>query len=217
MKQNQPRGLRENNPGNIRHGDKWQGLAKIQADPSFCTFETPQWGIRALARVLIAYQDKHELDTVERIISRWAPPNENDTGAYVRAVAQSMGVEIDDIIDVYQYDVMNPLVRAIIKHENGEQPYPTDVIDEGLRRAGVVRKRRASHDPQILTTAAAGASTATVAGGVLYTEIKQVSDDLRSQGKESGSTDLMLAGSGISIIAVGILGYMVIRRWKMRQ
>lgn len=216
MKQ-QPRGIRNHNPGNIRHGEKWQGLAAQQLDESFCTFESPQYGIRAIARVLISYQDKHDIDTVRGIINRWAPPIENNTNAYVLAVARAIGVDTDQRIDVHQYDVMQPLVVAIIRHENGMQPYSADVIDEGLKRAGVIRKRPASRDPEVRGVATASALTAGTAGVAAYGELKQTSSDLRAQGMESGNHNLVLAGSGLSVLAVGVLAFVVIRKWKARQ
>ena len=57
------------------------------------------------------------------MIGRWAPPNENDTGAYVRAVAASVGVGADEEIDVHEFAILRPLTLAIIRHENGQQPY----------------------------------------------------------------------------------------------
>ena len=74
MTTKQPRGIRNNNPGNIRrNGDPWQGLAKDQTDREFFTFQSAVYGIRALARLLITYQDKYGLCTIEGIITRWAP------------------------------------------------------------------------------------------------------------------------------------------------
>mgnify|MGYP000148980532 CR=1 FL=1 len=221
MAKTQPRGIRNHNPGNIRHGDKWQGAAKIKnerdRDPDFVQFESPAWGIRALARVLIAYQDKHDLRTVRGIIGRWAPPNENNTGAYVNAVAARLGVEPDAEIDVYEYATMRPLVEAIIRHENGQQPYSAAEIDEGLKRAGVVRKGPMSRDPQTLATGAAAAGSATVAGTVAYSEIASVSSDLRAQGRESGDAKLVLAGSVVSLLAIGALAFIVFKKWKARR
>lgn len=221
MAKTQPRGIRNHNPGNIRHGDKWQGAAKIKnerdRDPDFVQFESPAWGIRALARVLIAYQDKHDLRTVRGIIGRWAPPNENDTGAYVRSVAAKMGVSPDDEIDVYQYATMRPLVEAIIRHENGQQPYSAAEIDEGLKRAGVVRKGPIAKDPQTMATAAAGIGTTTLVGTAAYQEVTSVSTDLRNQGRESGNATLVLAGSLVSLLAIGALAFIVIQKWKARR
>lgn len=133
-----PRGIRNNNPGNIRRsGDPWQGLAKDQNDAEFFTFAAPKWGIRALARVLISYQDRHGLRTVRTIISRWAPPIENKTSSYIDHVARRLGVGADDVLDVHDYRILKGLVEAIIAHENGQQPYTGAQIDAGLVLAGV--------------------------------------------------------------------------------
>lgn len=130
---NIPRGIRNNNPGNIRHGDKWAGLSATQPDAAFCSFISPEYGIRALARVLLNYERKHGLNTVRGIITRWAPPNENDTTAYVNAVARKLGVAPDTRIDVAT--VLPALVPAIIAHENGQQPYDAAVIVRGIEMA----------------------------------------------------------------------------------
>lgn len=132
-----PRGIRLNNPGNLRFGPKWQGLADIQADPAFCAFKTPQWGIRAIARTILTYQSAYGLSTVAGIIGRWAPANENDTKAYVTAVSVEMGVDETQPLDVDSVAVMLPLVRAIIRHENGEDPYSDSLVLEALHMAGV--------------------------------------------------------------------------------
>lgn len=133
----QPRGIRNNNPGNIRHGDKWQGMRAIQEDHSFVQFETAEYGIRALVKVLLAYQSKHGLRTIAEIIARWAPPSENDTAAYVAAVARTLRVAADEPVVLTDRAVMLPLVRAIIAHENGFSPYTATQMDAGLRMAGV--------------------------------------------------------------------------------
>jgi hypothetical protein len=138
MNQQLPRGIRNHNPGNIRRsGDPWQGLAKDQNDAAFFQFSEAKWGIRALARVLISYQDKHGLRTVRGIISRWAPPVENKTSNYIDHVAHRLGVGVDDALDVHDYSVLRGLVEAIIAHENGQQPYTSAQIDAGLVLAGV--------------------------------------------------------------------------------
>lgn len=146
MRPNSPRGIRNSNPGNIRHspGTRWQGMSANQNDTAFVQFTGPQWGIRAIARTLITYQDKHGLRTVRLIISRWAPPNENNTESYIRQVANRVGVPPDGRIDVYDYRTMQTLVEAIIRHENGAGPLPhgnwygESLINEGLHLAGVI-------------------------------------------------------------------------------
>jgi hypothetical protein len=147
-----PRGIRSNNPGNIRVGDPWQGLMPRdqmndaqKREKEFCVFSEPKWGIRALCRLLIAYKDKHKLDTVRGIITRWAPPKgkvgsktyTQNTEAYIAQVSVALGVSDLTKIDVYQYDIAKPLAKAIIKHENGVQPYDDDTINEGIRLAGI--------------------------------------------------------------------------------
>lgn len=131
-----PRGIRNNNPGNIRRSaDPWQGLSDTQTDPAFFQFTAPVYGIRALARVLKTYRDRHGLTTVQGIIGRWAPTNENNTGAYVQAVASSMGVA-PNVPLAWDAGTVRALVAAIIHHENGRQPYSTALLDDGIRRAG---------------------------------------------------------------------------------
>ncbi len=128
----QSRGLRNNNPGNIRHGtSQWRGMSSDQSgDPDFVQFDSPEYGIRALARLLRNYQSRYGLYTVRQIINRYAPPAENITGAYVDHVARVAGVDPDARIDINEK--MVPVVNAIIKHENGINPYSADVISTGI-------------------------------------------------------------------------------------
>ena len=131
-----PRGIRNNNPGNIRKsGDAWQGLADIQPDPEFFAFADPVYGIRALAKILRNYRDRYGLNTVQGIINRWAPPVENNTGAYVRMVANKVGVAPTEPL-TWDAGQMRRLVSAIIQHENGKQPYSMATIADGISRAG---------------------------------------------------------------------------------
>lgn len=137
-----PRGIRNNNPGNIRTGgDAW--LGKTGDDGEFLTFDKPENGLRAAARLLQTYQTKHGLKTVADIIGRWAPPDENQTAAYVQAVSIWADVEPDEPIDVHDYGTALRLLRAIVRFENGKPPegqsdwYPPEVYERGLRLAGV--------------------------------------------------------------------------------
>ncbi len=137
-----PRGVRNNNPGNIdRSNVAWQGedrSATARArEPRFAVFTTPEAGFRALARTLLTYRSKHGLKTVRGIINRWAPPVENNTSAYVNQVAAAVGVAPDAVIDVRKRPVMLALVRAIAKHENGGSYWPDSVIDGGLEIVGI--------------------------------------------------------------------------------
>ena len=124
------RGERNNNPGNIdRSTIRWEGMSADQSsDDRFIVFQTPQFGIRALAKILLNYQDVHNLDTIRQIIDRWAPPSENDTGAYVTDVAADVGVGPDDKIDLNDAAILTKLVTAIIRHENGRVIYSETMI-----------------------------------------------------------------------------------------
>lgn len=135
---NQPRGIRNNNPGNIRWGDDWRGLVPdaLRTDKSFCQFTKPEYGIRAMIVILRNYQRKHGLNTVTDIINRWAPPVENNTLAYINSVAKFVGVKPDQVINVMDSRVMIPLLEAIITHENGVQPYGFDVFVKAIDLAG---------------------------------------------------------------------------------
>ena len=91
------RGMKNNNPLNIRRtADRWQGIAATQTDAEFVQFESMDYGYRAAWKLLDTYY--HRLTsagkrfTVENIIGRWAPPNENDTAAYVRTVLLLSGI-----------------------------------------------------------------------------------------------------------------------------
>lgn len=127
-----PRGIRNNNPGNLRKSAAaWRG--KIAGtDPDFETFDTAHNGIRATAKQLLAYEDVHGLRTVRGIINRWAPPVENNTSAYVTAVAREMNVGIDEPISTHSARTLSNLVTAIIRHENGQQPYTIPEIQAAV-------------------------------------------------------------------------------------
>lgn len=173
-----PRGIRNNNPGNIRRsGDPWQGLAERQGDVEFFTFKTPIYGIRALARTLIAYQDKHGLRTIRQILNRWAPPVENNTNAYVRAVVAQTGFDGDQQLDMHRFDHLKPLLTAIIHHENGQQPYSDTQLSKGLVLAGV--EPEASSLQKTRTVKGGQAATAATAGLGVVEAVQQTIDPAR--------------------------------------
>lgn len=137
-KPNAPRGIRNNNPGNIRIStESWLGKIDpiYNTDGSFEQFTFPEFGIRALAVNLKNYQIKHRLYTVRGMITRFAPSNENNTNSYVNIVAKSLGISADTPIDFANPDVSLKLVKAIIKHENGVNPYPDNLIIRAINAA----------------------------------------------------------------------------------
>ena len=134
MNQQLPRGIRNNNPGNIRHGENWLELNPNgrNIDSAFCVSTAPVYGIRALAKVLVNYKRIHGLNTVRQIVSRYAPPNENQTTAYIQSVAKQLGVYPDTVIDIEERGVLTVFIKAIIRMENGIQPYSDELIQQGI-------------------------------------------------------------------------------------
>lgn len=168
----QPRGIRNNNPLNIRKTDTaWRGKV-VGSDQEFETFATPEHGIRAAARILQTYQETHNLDTVKGVISRWAPPSENDTSAYVQAVSIWADFEPEEPIDMGNYDTVYRLLRAMTRMENGKptEPktmwYPDDIWEKGIRMAGLSPSKPLTHSRTAVSTAS-GAVASTGAVGVL--------------------------------------------------
>ena len=131
-----PRGLRLNNPGNIRRTqDRWQGLAAEQKDPDFFTFVEAKWGYRAMMKILRNYRKKYGCTTVTDFIGRWAPSSENDTAAYIRAVCGRMGVNPTAGIDVNDKGTMCAMAAAMSFVENGREAVREDV-DGGWEALG---------------------------------------------------------------------------------
>lgn len=128
-----PRGLRNNNPGNIeRTADRWQGMDERQPDPRFVRFKTMAYGYRALFKVLHTYITKYNLTTVPAILHRYAPNNENNTDAYIRSVLSEIGGTEETVIVATDEKQMKALAKAITRVENGRSWFDTD-IDEGWR------------------------------------------------------------------------------------
>ena len=124
----EPRGLRNCNPGNIRiTKDKWQGLRPNQTDKSFFQFTEMRYGYRALIRTLQNYRKRHNCQTVADFIKRWAPSNENNTGAYISRVCQELQVPSTYVPDTNDKAVMCNFAAAISLVENGRPAHMSEV------------------------------------------------------------------------------------------
>ena len=93
----QSRAIRNNNPLNIVKGSRWKGLAEDQTDSRFCKFVSRSYGWRAALILLRNYiegrtSSKRKYDSISSIISRWAPPSENATQAYILNVSRATGI-----------------------------------------------------------------------------------------------------------------------------
>ncbi|VVE79410.1 mannosyl-glycoprotein endo-beta-N-acetylglucosamidase [Pandoraea sputorum] len=143
-----PRGLRNNNPGNIRYGKFAQSQGAIGRDSGgFAVFQSAEDGLRAMGALLRGYA-KRGLNTVRGVINRWAPPSENDTGAYVDTVAKRLGVGEDQALNMSDPKVIAGLTAEMTRHENGRNPFSTDTIlgavGGGSRQASVTQNNQTS-------------------------------------------------------------------------
>ena len=148
MPKDEPRGLRNFNPGNLMSfgvGIKWRGLASPPKDlDDYYVFTDPVWGIRALAMDLLNDWSQDRKRTVRELITEFAPashktkamPGGNPTETYIRYVAKAMGVPSVQEIDLNDFAVLKSMVTAIIVFENGGNPYTDAQIDRALVLAG---------------------------------------------------------------------------------
>lgn len=114
------RGLRNNNPGNIRNSSTvWLGEIIPSKDKSFKQFKSMAYGYRALIKLLQNYRKLHNLKTVAELINRWAPSNENNTSAYITRVCKEMQVPSTHVPDVEDEATMCAMAAAISQVENG--------------------------------------------------------------------------------------------------
>ena len=126
------RGVRNSNPGNLRKSkDQWEGA--IGDDGEFVIFDSPESGVRALAKNLQSY-GRQGYDSIEKIINRWAPPNENDTKSYIDSVVSATGIPATQSLDLSDPDTLSSLAQAISFHETGSR-YDPEVYQQGVARA----------------------------------------------------------------------------------
>jgi len=126
---NLPKGLRNNNPLNIRRGERWKGLVLPGTDPQFCQFKNMKLGVRAGFILLRQYIKKYSCNTVRSIVSRWAPPSENDTQAYIANVSRWARIDPDKAIRYEDKPRMLALMRAMICQECGTTIPQQIIID----------------------------------------------------------------------------------------
>ena len=114
------RGLRNNNPGNIRLGSfKYRGEVARSSDRAFRQFESMAWGYRAMFVLLHTYALRYRCRTLRDYISRYAPPSENNTEAYIRRVAHATHLTDRDELNTLSKPMMVQVVAAMSEVENG--------------------------------------------------------------------------------------------------
>ena len=119
-----PRGIRNNNPGNIVAGDKW--LGRTGTDGKYVKFKSSVYGIRAIGKVINTYEKRYKINTVKGIITRWAPPSENNTQRYIKFVCSETGLKPTEKLNIFDAKgklknerTLKSLISAIVKMENG--------------------------------------------------------------------------------------------------
>ena len=130
-----PRGIRNNNPLNIRKGNSWQGERQPQSDKAFEEFESMQYGIRAGFKLIKKYMSGYngltkKFDNIELIIKRWAPPTENATQKYIDFVSKTTGIPSRQKLSFDNKKLMCDIVSAMIQVECG-QSLDRDIIESG--------------------------------------------------------------------------------------
>lgn len=132
-----PRGIRNNNPGNLEYRGQTGATLEDNANPRFARFRTPEEGLAALAGQLRRYGQRG-VDTVGAVISKYAPSIENDTPGYTGSVARQMGVDANAHLNLNDPAVLQGLMGAIIQVENGRNPYSSEQLAaaSGARTGG---------------------------------------------------------------------------------
>lgn len=206
----QSRGYRNKNPGNIDFvpANKWQGQVGKEPGGRFAVFSSHEFGIRALASLLTTYQDRYGLRTPKQIINKWAPPVENQTNAYAAAVAKDMGIGVDTQIDVHLFRDLQPLVKAIIKHELGGQPYSDDTINAGLALMGVTAP------VQTVTQAAATGTGRGVIAGAGVVGMASVATQIAPAITALNGLDWRVGALIVVVAAVGVVAWVLNNRKK---
>lgn len=133
IKEAMTRAYKNNNPGNIRpDGKTWIGEKPVSTDKGFKQFVSMPYGYRAMFVNLKGYL-ANGFNTIEKIISRWAPPTDNnDTKAYIAAVSKKTGKNPTDQITFQDTTVLRGIVKAISEQESGI-PANMDDVDHGYK------------------------------------------------------------------------------------
>ena len=112
-----------NNPGNIRTSPtNWNGEV-TEPGEEFERFSDMHMGVRASARILRTYGSKYGIDTINKIIDRYAPPVDNNpnNANYAKHVSTGSGFDVNEKIDLNDPQVLIKLMRPIFQFENGQK------------------------------------------------------------------------------------------------
>lgn len=127
-----PRGYRNNNPLNVRKNaaNAWKGKVVPGSDPAFEQFITMAYGYRCALYLLRKYIGQGH-NTIRKIVTKWAPPSENNTSGYVSNVTTRTGIGADTVIDRNDQQKLCKIAWAMAWVENGYAPASMDDIYAG--------------------------------------------------------------------------------------
>lgn len=127
-----PRGIRNNNPLNIRIGNTWLGEVPNPTDSEFEQFVSIRYGLRAAFVILRRYIRRYQRNTPAKMISSWAPSSENNTAHYIDIVCKKSGLKPNEIIDFSDIGKMVNLVAAMAYVECGQEIDPNIIRESYL-------------------------------------------------------------------------------------
>ena len=127
-----PRGLRLNNPGNIRPGAGFFG--EVGDDGGYAKFASDAAGLRAIQRLLMTYGNQYGINTLRGLANRYAPPSDNNpTENYIEFLSQKTGIDPDEPINLAERGA--EIIPAIIGFEQGKQPFSQEMINTAINAA----------------------------------------------------------------------------------
>ncbi|TXP33884.1 hypothetical protein FV280_25645, partial [Escherichia coli] len=137
-------GFRNNNPGNLRAAANATGK-----NGGFSTFANDADGRAAMARQLMLYGDRGN-NTLDGIIHTYAPQSENNTRAYIDSVSKATGYGAKEQVNLHDPETLKTIMAAMIKHENGAQPYTENELSDSVRTAIIDDRWKGLRSPEVL-------------------------------------------------------------------
>lgn len=114
-------GIRNNNPLNIRYNPRNNWVGQVGENKGFCVFSSMAYGFRASYKLITSYISKG-YNTIEKIVTRWAPPTENDTEAYIRYISYETIIDRNHVLtdcNIHDYWTKLIILRAMARMESG--------------------------------------------------------------------------------------------------
>lgn len=143
-KKDAPRGIRNNNPGNLNFAGQSGATKEGGENGRFAVFDSMRDGIAALHRQIKLYVGRG-VDTVEKIVNKYAPAEDNNNvSAYIKQLTGATGMRPDEKIDTDNQETVFNLIRGIINHENGKGYVSDQDILGGIQVGSVATSMRQS-------------------------------------------------------------------------